>query len=134
MALDYEEKARRLGYRNYREWAEDPKVSEMTVTFLKQIQKNLKERGFDYKNTKQSAMCEAHFKMGNKSISVSYWHGTGKGNRNYGSGKRILSISLWTGMSFSDMTTIFEEYFISRDDYHSIITSCIAQLTDFADS
>lgn len=68
------------------------KASAVTAENLAKLHKLMKSKGYAKKSYRQSAMeIHTYIKDGNPQIDYEGWHGTGKGNRNYGDLKTILS-------------------------------------------
>ena len=49
----------------------------------------MKDKGYTHSSGKASAMEDHTYTKGNHHVTVSGWHGTGKGNRDYGGAKVI---------------------------------------------
>lgn len=59
----------------------------------KEILALMKSRGYTQTTSRQSALYQTDFKRdGEERFAIDGWHGTGSGNRNYGTGKTIFSL------------------------------------------
>jgi hypothetical protein len=67
-------------------------VSGVAAAGLKDIAVMMKRKGYVGTTVRQSAMYETQYVKGDRRITVAGWHGTGKGNRNYGDTKTIFSL------------------------------------------
>jgi hypothetical protein len=86
-------------------------VSGVAAAGLKDIARMLKTKGYVGTTTRQSAMYETQFVLGERRITVGGWHGTGKGNRNYG-----------------DMKTISHVYDSKKEGYEPVMELTMKQL------
>ena len=67
-------------------------LNKDTVKLLKELQGELKRRGYKYKFYKASATGEWEWTKGNTRIALGGWHGTGKGSGFYGPGKVVWTV------------------------------------------
>jgi hypothetical protein len=67
-------------------------ISGVAKAGLKDIAVMMKRKGYVGTTVLQSAMYETAYVKGDHRITVAGWHGTGKGNRNYGNTKTIFSL------------------------------------------
>lgn len=77
------------GYKKY-----ETEVNSLTEEFLKKVQALLKGQGYKYSSRKASATIQWGWEKGEKTIGISGWHGTGGGNRNYGTLKMIMGLHI----------------------------------------
>jgi len=79
-------------------------LAKDTDETLRKISIFLKQRGWAYKGTtKQSAMFESNWKLGDWTITINGWHGQGVGSRNYGDIRLIFDVFLIRGYKTIDL-------------------------------
>ncbi len=68
-------------------------INPCTDDFLKYVQQALKAQGFVRKTSRHSALYNWEFTKGPRRVSITGWHGTGAGVRNFGSMKTLFTIT-----------------------------------------
>lgn len=86
-------------------YTRDPKLeaeaSSITQAFIKKAQQILKSKGYKYEGARrQSAQIQWDWSKGEDKIVLDGWHGTGKGNRNYG--QLALVMTMYNGPDAMD--------------------------------
>lgn len=102
-----------LGEENHQ--ALGPKLDQMVKSALVEFQKLLKAKGFSHTSRRESALVHHIFAKGDREITISGWHGTGRGNRNYGPWKTLLHLYDSASKGYKpvvdvDVTETFNDY------------------------